>query len=281
MPRSRIRAAIAYDFDGTLTPGNMHEYSFIPAINTSAVPFWNEVKNISREQQADEILAYMHLMLEKAHTAKVPVRRKDFSDFGRRIQFFDGVVEWFSRINSYAKDRGITLEHYIISSGIKEMIEGTVIAKKFKAIFASSFMYDHHGIAHWPALAVNYTTKTQYLFRINKRCLDVADDTTINSYVRPGNRPVPFTRMIFIGDGSTDIPCMKLVHAQRGHSIAVFKTTDGDAKRKAQKLINEDRVNFIAPADYSDGSEIDAIIKLILDKVAADAALEHAVLSAV
>jgi hypothetical protein len=275
MAKRLIRAAIAYDFDGTLAPGNIQEYDFIPSVNTSSASFWSEVKSLAHDQQADEILCYMFLMLEKARSARIPVRREDFANYGRSVALFDGVDGWFKRINEYARSKDINLEHYIISSAIKEMVEATEIGKHVARVFASSFMYDHHGIANWPALAINYTTKTQYLFRINKGSLDVADHSKINAYVKPAERPIPFTRMVFIGDGSTDIPCMKLVREQCGHSIAVYKPKTKGARNKAQKLIAEDRVNFVAPADYREGEEIDGIVKRILDKIATDAALEQ------
>lgn len=274
MPKKLTHMAIAYDFDGTLSPGNMQEYAFIPAVQKNISEFWKEVGNLAKEKQADEILVYMHLMLEKADYEKVPVRRQDFADFGAKVGLFKGVEGWFDRINAYAKGKGIAIEHYIISSGIKEMVAATKIGKKFEAIFASSFMYDHHGIAHWPALAVNYTTKTQYLFRINKGTLDVSDHSMINTYVRPEDRPIPFERMIFLGDGTTDIPCMKLVKEKGGHSIAVYKPSTKGAKQKANQLIKQDRVNFVVPADYQDGKEVDLLVKSIINKIAADAAVQ-------
>jgi hypothetical protein len=164
----------------------------------------------------------------------------------------------------------VRVEHYVISSGLREMVAGTIIARKFKAVYASSFWYDHHGVAQWPALALNYTTKTQYLFRINKGSLHVYDHSKVNEYVPHAERPIPFTNMIFVGDGETDIPCFRLVKDLGGHSIAVYKPRARRARTISEKLIRDGRVNFIAPADYSDGRELDRIVKGIIDKVAAD-----------
>jgi hypothetical protein len=212
----------------------------------------------------------MGLMIEKAtRSSGVQITRKAFVDYGAQVQLFEGVMDWFDRINAYGKKKGIKIEHYIISSGIKEMIEGTKIAKKFKKIYASSFMYDQHNVAYWPAHALNYTTKTQFLFRINKGLLDAWDNSRINSYVEKHKRPVPFTRIIYIGDGSTDIPCMKLVKDQGGYSIAVYKPSS-KKKNVAEKLMREDRVNFVAPADYTDGSVIDIKVKAVIDKIIAE-----------
>jgi phosphoserine phosphatase len=264
--KKHIPFVIAYDFDGTLSPGNMQEYDFVPALKIKPAVFWQEAKAMAQEQQADEILAYMRLMIERAQAAKVRVSKKDFADFGASIQLFPGVDEWFKRITAYGRAKGVKVEHFIISSGLREMIEGTPINKYFTRVYASGFMYDHNGIAHWPALAVNYTTKTQYLFRINKGSLDVHDNSVINKFVEPSERPVPFSNMVFIGDGETDIPSMRLVKNQGGHSIAVYSKGKRGAREKAQKLVEEGRTNLATTADYTENSAIDRAVKAMIDK---------------
>ena len=275
MARKLSAFAIAYDFDGTLAPENMQEYDFVPAIGMKSERFWQEVRELTKKHDADNILTYMMHMLDKAQAAEVPVRKENFVDFGRSVSLFEGVNGWFDRINAYGKKQGFKVNHYIISSGIREMIEGTPIAKEFAAIYASAFIYDHNGVAKWPALAVNYTTKTQFLFRINKGVLNVYDNSRINEFIPKEERSVPFEHMVFIGDGETDIPCFRLVKEQRGHAIAVYKPSTKGAKSKAEKLIAEGRVNFIAPANYSENSEMDRFVKGIIDKVAADVALKQ------
>lgn len=286
MSNRLIPLAIAYDFDGTLAPGNMQERDFIPAIGMKKKNFWNEVTKRSKDHNADNILIYMLLMLEKAQEVKVQVRKEDFKKYGKELKFFEGILPnevlsqqdavknpqkgWFDRINVYGRESGVDVQHYVISSGIREMVEGSPIARKFKAIYASSFYYDHHGVAKWPALALNYTTKTQYLFRVNKGTLDVFDHDVINDFVPHEKRAVPFEQMVFIGDGETDVPCFRLVKDLGGHAIAVFAPYAKKAKERPQKLIKEGRVNFMAPADYRDKSEIDRIVKGIIDKVATD-----------
>lgn len=273
-----IPFAIIYDFDGTLAPGNMQERAFIPSIGMSKKKFWAEVLEQSKKHEADEILVYMQLMLKKADSSSVKVSKKDFKKCGEKITFFDGILEnlekekkgWFQRINDYGKESGIKIEHYIISSGIKEMITGTPISKKFKKIYASSFRYSHNGIAEWPALAINYTTKTQYLFRINKGCLDINDKETINEYIPENERIIPFSNMIYIGDGETDIPCFRLVKDRGGNSIAVYRPNTSGAKAKVDKLKKEGRINFSAAADYSEGKQIDKIVKAIIEKIQTD-----------
>lgn len=269
MPKRLIPFAIAYDFDGTLAPGNMQEYDFIPDLDMTKTEFWREVKQKARDHDADEILMYMQTMVERADHKKISIRKTDFQKYGKGIKLFSGVENWFDRIDAYGKTKGVRVEHFIISSGLREMLEGTSIYKKFKKIYASGFVFDHHGIAKWPAVAMNFTTKTQYLFRINKGSLDVHDNEVINKYVPQSERAIPFTNMIFIGDGDTDIPCMRLVKDQGGHSIAVYNPAKRDAKKKALQLVADGRANLIAPATYESGETIDQAVRAIIDKVEA------------
>jgi phosphoserine phosphatase len=273
MPKKLIPIAIAYDFDGTLAPGNIQENSFIPAIRMNKKAFWQQSQQRAQRHEADEILSYMTLMLERATAEDIPVRRQDFAAHGRDVRLFPGVEGWFDRMNAYALERGVHLQHFIISSGIKEMIEACPIGQKFDRIFASSFAYDANGVAKWPALAINYTTKTQYLFRINKGALAVNEHDLINKYVPPEKRPIPFTNIVFIGDGETDIPCMRLVRDQGGHSIAVYRSGSSEKKQRAETLIAEMRADFIAPANYSENKPLDGILRAIIGKVVANEAV--------
>lgn len=262
--------ALIYDFDGTLSPGNMQEYSFIEELNMTPAQFWGKSTQLSKEQDASGILCYMKLMLEEAKHAGISVKRDSFVKFGEQVELFKGVQEWFSLINKAGKDIGLSIEHYINSSGLKEMIKGTPIAKEFKNIYACSFIYDKDGVATWPAVAVDYTTKTQFIFKINKGIKEVSDNKKINEYVPEEERPIPFKRMIYFGDGETDIPCMKMVKANGGYSIAVYKPNDSSKKRTAEKLILDDRVNFVCPADYRENQDIYKVVTTILEKMKRD-----------
>lgn len=283
---AQASVAIVYDFDGTLAPGNMQERGFIPAIGMGVPDFWTEVKRLAREHEGDEILAYMSLMLRRASANEVQVRKSDFEEYGSRLKLFAGVevyrdgqgvqhLGWFDRINQYGASSGLNIDHFIISSGLREMIQGTPIGNYFKQVYASSFAYDHHGIATWPALAINYTTKTQYLFRINKGSLNVFDNDVINRFVDHNKRPVPFKNIIFIGDGDTDIPCFRLVKDLLGHSIAVYHPSKQNARKKPERLLKEERINYFAPANYQDGKRLDRIVKAILDKIQIDSHLDN------
>ncbi len=274
-----IKAAIAYDFDGTLAPGNMQEHSFIPKLGIRKEKFWSEASRIAKDNDMDGILAYMQLMLQKSKERGIPIRRQDFINYGKDISLFPGVENYFDLINGYARKQGIILEHHIISSGLREFIEGTSIARHFTNIFASGFKYNENAIAEWAALAINYTNKTQYLFRINKGINNSYDNQTINRFLPEEERPVPFPRIIFIGDGETDVPAMKMLKYQGGATIAVFNPKiRATVKRKSQKqmcqeLILHKRVDYIAQADYSEGSELVSTIKLLIDKISINYAL--------
>ncbi len=266
--------ALIYDFDGTLSPGNMQEYNFIPAVGKSPEEFWRESNGLAKEQDADPILTYMYRMAHDARAKGISLRKESFRDFGSHVSLFDGVREWFGRVNAYAAAKGITVHHYINSSGLKEMIEGTPIAHEFRHIYASSFLYDVDGVAVWPASAVNYTNKTQFIFKINKGIESVYDSEGVNRYVPHEQRAVRFRHMIYFGDGTTDIPCMRLVKEQGGHSIAVYNPLSATGRTESEQLVRDGRVSYVCPADYRAGSDADTVVRTILDKIAADRALE-------
>ena len=221
--KSKPIVAIMYDFDKTLCTKDMQEYTFIPNVGLTPKDFWKESNQLAKDKKMDAILAYMYLMIEKAHVARVSIRRDEFVKMGKDLQFFPGVVDWFKRINKIGDELGLSIEHYIISSGLHEIIEGSSIYKEFKDVFACEYLYDENDIACWPKNAVNYTTKTQFLFRINKGVLDISNDNDLNTYTPEDDRPVTFRNMIYIGDGLTDVPCMKLVKINGGYSIAVYQ----------------------------------------------------------
>lgn len=255
--------AVMYDFDKTLCTKDMQEYSFIPKLGMDSLDFWQEVTALAQQEKMDRILSYMYHMLRKANAKQIPIHRRDFEAAGEYVELFPGVQEWFARINAYGDTLGVTVEHYIISSGLKEIIEGTSIKDKFEKIYACEFHYNENGIADWPALTVNYTNKTQFLFRINKGVVEVYEDEQLNEFKEDRDRRIPFRNMIYIGDGLTDVPCMKLVKTNGGQSIAVYTE-----KAKVETLLTDQRVDFIAQANYEAGGELDYLIKKIMHKMA-------------
>ncbi len=257
---------IVYDFDGTLAKGNIQEFDFIPALNMDKHSFWEEVREISVKNNSDSVLSYMFLMLKKAKEQGISVKKEDFRNYSKNVKLFSGVENWFSRITNYAKNKDINISHYIVSSGIKEMIEGTSIAKEFKRIYACSYIYNDIGDAVFPGSAVNYTNKTQFLFRINKGKLDIFD-LSVNDAMIESERNVPFSNMIYIGDGETDVPCMKIVKTFGGKSISVY---DSKAKEViGEKLLTDGRVNYVAEANYNEDSKLDKYIKACIDEIKA------------
>jgi len=269
MGKKYTKMAIAYDFDGTLAKGNIQENSFIPNLGITNKAFWKEVRQLAKDNEMDEILAYMYLLINKAKNhGQVRFTKDDLKKHGNDVQYFDGVEDYFERINLYAKNKNITIEHYIISSGTKEMIEGTAIAKYFKYIYASNFKYDANDVPEWTAMAVNYTTKTQFLFRINKGIENAWDNSKINQYISKNTRPIPFEKIIYIGDGLTDVPAMKLIKEQGGVSIGVY-APNSHQKSNVENLLIEDRVSYVTPAKYTENSNLDTILKATIDKIAA------------
>ena len=269
-----LKTALIYDFDGTLARGNMQEVTFIPSIGMGIGDFWGEADRLTREADGDNILMYMQLMLQRARENGAPITRRLLREHGQDVKLFDGLktdltgAGWFDRINAFGAQYGLDIEHYIISAGIEEMIEGCPIRDEFRHVFASKFVYDGD-VAVWPAVGVNYTTKTQYLFRVNKGVLNHYEHERINRFMADDDRPVPFDRMIFLGDGDTDVPTMKMMHSKGGYSIAVYDPRNSERdQQKLYSLISEDRVNFVAAADYREGTALDLIVKGLIGRIA-------------
>lgn len=270
--KNRPILAICYDFDKTLSPDDMQAQGYIQSIDYEVSEFWKESNELAKNNDMDQNLAYMYMMASNAR-GKLLFTKDTLYEQGSNVKLFPGVKTWFDRINEYGKNKGVCVEHYIISSGLKEMIEGTEVADKFKKIYASSFYFDKDGVAVWPAQVVNYTNKTQFLFRIEKGVLDI-NDQGVNSYFQPNQYRVPFRNMIYIGDSDTDIPCMKLVNANGGHSIGVYNSKTKD-KSKVFRMLEENRIKYYEPADYKKGSELEKLVQMIIDRTASNELLEE------
>lgn len=264
--------AICYDFDKTLSPDDMQAQGYIQSIEYEVADFWKESNKLASDNDMDQNLAYMYMMASKSR-GKVLFTKDTLHKDGSKVQLFPGVSTWFDRINEYGKSKGVIVEHYIISSGLKEMIEGTEVADKFKKIYASSFYYDSDGVAVWPAQVVNYTNKTQFLFRIEKGVLDI-NDQGVNSFFEPDQYRVPFRNMVYIGDSDTDIPCMKLVNINGGHSIGVYNSETKD-KSKVFRMLDENRIKYFVTADYTEKSELEQLVHQIIDRTIANEILEE------
>jgi len=262
-----IRMAICYDFDKTLSPDDMQTFTLIPSFGIDKETFWAESDKLARENLMDNNLAWMQQLIRYSNFTNQSIKREYFREVGAQVPLYKGVTEWFDRMNAIAAQKGIQLEHYIISSGLKETIEGSAIAKHFKRIYASTYLYSPDGIAIWPAQAVNYTNKTQFIFRIAKGFFEEYDER-VNDIMPDEELYIPYGNIVYIGDSATDIPCMRLVKSRGGYSIGVFDPENGD-RRRVQRLYNDGRINYFAPADYRENSDIFRFMTQIMDDIAA------------
>jgi hypothetical protein len=262
---SKTTIGILYDFDKTLCTTDMQEYDFIKNLDMNSDDFWGEAANITATHEVEKVLAYMFVMIKKCKEKGIPLTEEYLKSCGEHVILFKGVETWFDRINAFGESMGVKIEHYIISSGTYEIIQGTPIAKYFKRIYACKYMYDENGEALWPALAINYTLKTQYIYRISKGILDVTDDYNLNREQDESLRRIAYNNMIYIGDGMTDIPCMKMVKEKGGKSIALYPAGRSET---VKPLVDDDRINYVCVADYSEGSALENIVKLMIENMA-------------
>ncbi|HEX7606650.1 MAG TPA: HAD family hydrolase [Usitatibacter sp.] len=265
--------ALVYDFDGTLSPQPMQEYTVLPKIGVEPAQFWAMVNREARETESDPMLVYMRHIIEALERVKVDVKREDFAAMAGAIEYFPGVATWFARMNAYVKKRSkgaVKLQHYLISAGQKEILDGVSIRKHFKRIYASEYHFNHHGVATFPKLLVTDTLKTQFLFRINKGLENVTE--SINEHMPEAERPIPFSNMVYVGDGMTDVPSMALTKKSGGHTVAVFDPKSERQRAICVKLLDANRADFIAPADYRKASKLSRRVALLLDAIIADVA---------
>ena len=272
MEHIKPKIAICYDFDKTLSPDDMQTFTLIPSFGMKSEEFWKESDQIARDNLMDKNLAWMYKLIQHSKARNLSIRKEYFREVGAEVALYPGVDTWFDRMNAYAESKGIELEHYIISSGLKEIIEGSSIAHHFKRIYASSYLYSPEGDAEWPAQAINYTNKTQYIFRIAKGFMEEYDER-VNDSVKDKTLYIPYENFVYIGDSATDIPCMRLVRSKGGYSIGVFDPVK-NARSKVYQLYSDGRINLYAPADYSEGSDISRLMEKIIDEIAAREAIK-------
>ena len=265
MDKQRPIVAFLYDFDKTLCTTDMEDYAFIPSLGMTPREFWSLANGFGHANRMDGILAYMYTMIQESEKRDLPFTRESLREMGRDIVLFPGVKDWFRRLNAFGEEQGVQVEHYVISSGLREIIEGSGISQEFKEIYASEFYYDEAGRPVWPKLTVNFTAKTQFVYRINKGVLDVSDEKTLNDSMPDDSKRVPFTNMIYVGDGLSDVPCMKMMRAYGGQAIAVYQASN---RVGVEDLLAKGRVDFIFPADYSEDTALDLTAKNIIRKMA-------------
>ena len=257
--------AFLYDFDKTLCTTDMEDYAFIPSLGYTPAEFWGRANAFGWENRMDGLLAYMYTMIQECAAQNIKLDRAFLNHCGESIQLFPGVREWFARINAFGESLGVQVEHYVISSGLREIIEGSGIAQEFREIYACEFYYNENGDACWPKLDVNFTNKTQFVYRINKGILDVSRDKELNDSMPDDSKRIPFTNMIYVGDGLSDVPCMKMMRTYGGQAIAVYQEEN---RQGVEDLLSKGRVDFIFPADYREGTALDSTVKNIIRKMA-------------
>ena len=272
------KIAICYDFDKTLSPDDMQTFTLIPSLGMHKEAFWEESNQLAVDNLMDRNLSWMYKMIVKSTANGKSIRRDYFHTIGKDIKLYKGVNSWFKRINEYGEKRKIEVQHYIISSGLKELIEGSSIASQIKRIYASSFLYSVDDIAVWPAQAVNYTNKTQFIFRIAKGKFEEYDES-VNDSMKDEELYIPYENIIYIGDSATDIPCMRLVKSKGGYSIGVYDP-EKDHRKAVYNLFHDGRINFFAPADYTAKSPMYSIVRQIIDDIVTKEELkkEHQIL---
>ena len=262
--------AIMYDFDKTLSTTDMQNYTFIPNLGMTPDEFWGETGKLSAKHEVERILSYMYCMLKFAKEKGIKVTKEYLRECGKEIKYYPGVTSWFKRINEYALEKGIIVEHYLVSSGTKEIVEGCSIYNEFKQVYGCEFLYDENGEACWPKMAINFTQKTQFFFRVAKGAIKATDDAGVNE--KSTDHRVEYKNIIYVGDGMTDIPSMTLVKKNGGHSIAIHPKDD---KEVVQQIYDDNRCDFIVEADYSSGGEMDKVVKMLIDLISVQEKLER------
>lgn len=254
--------AIMYDFDKTLSTTDMQNYKFIPDLDMTPDQFWGKTGEFSAKEGVERILSYMYMMIYCAKEKGIKMTKEYLKECGKNIKFYPGVTGWFKRINEYGASKGLKIEHYLVSSGTKEILMGCSIYNEFTEAWGCEYYFDKNGEPVWPKLAINYTQKTQFFYRVSKGATNVQDDAGVNK--KNKNLRIPHRNIIYIGDGMTDIPAMTLVKHSGGHSIALYQGDDNDS---VKQIYSDERCNFVCKADYSSGSELDKVIKLIIDSI--------------
>ena len=254
---------IMYDFDKTLSTTDMQNYDFIPKLGLTPDEFWGATGEFTAKTGVERILSYMYMMIAKAKEKGIKLTREYLRECGKNIKFYPGVTTWFKRINDYAESKGVKVEHYLVSSGTMEIVEGCPIFPCFTKAWGCEYYYNEDGEPVWPKLAINYTQKTQFYFRISKGAVDVKNDNAVNE--KTPERRIPYKNIIYMGDGMTDVACMTLVKHNDGTSIAIYPEKDSD---KVRDLYTDGRCNFMCKADYSAGSDLEKVVKLTIDKIA-------------
>lgn len=262
------RIALLYDFDCTLADGFMQSFGLVQDLGHRDInEYFEASNNLVGGEEMDMCLSMMAGIVRSANQQGKKVTREYLQGFGKNMKYYVGVEEWFDRVNAIGARYGYEIEHYVISSGLKELIEGSSISKYFKRIYANFFAYDQDGVAYWPSQVVNYSSKVQYVYRVRKNVLDDLGDVSKVNEKMADSEVLPFKNIIYLGDSQTDIPSFKVVKNSGGMAICVYDPASAKAKGVAQKCFIEGRVNYFVPADYSEGSDLFELVKNYIENV--------------
>ena len=271
MSEPQTSIAIVYDFDHTLSPWFMQDQTILPHAGIDPGEFWKSCTTLIEQEGYEQELAYMRRMLD--YEAIRSLSNQDLQRMGAQLTFFPGVPECFGELNDILRqpqyqERRICLEHYVVSSGLKAILDGSAIAKWTKAMWGCEFA-EADGHISFPKRTVSHTQKTQYLFRVNKALLNVAQN--VNDHMPEEKRPVPFQHMMYVGDGPTDVPCFTVIKKNGGLAVAVYNPDDATRrsfKKSYDLMLHADRVHCMAPADYRKGSQLRLILEQRLTEIA-------------
>ena len=258
------KIALCYDFDGTLCTGYMQNQKLIPDCKIDIGKFWSEVIDYSNKNKVDPTLSYMLILENKMHEANLEISRENFIKYGKELELFPGVNDWFKRIKNFGKEKNVDVEHYIISSGLTNMIEGCSFVNELNRVYACEYIFKN-GRGLWPKLSVNYSNKVQFLYRIHKGAFEVNDQEGVNEKKYFGDHiHVPFENMIFFGDGETDVPTFNVLNKNNGKSICIYEDKNQKSIDIAKKLFSDGRIHHLVKNDYQENSEVDVLVKEII-----------------
>jgi hypothetical protein len=264
--------AIVYDYDQTLSPSYMQDETVFPAFGINSESFWRRCSELVRDNGYDNELAYMKVLLDTLGMDRPT--NADLKSLGQKLNFYKGIPEMFEQfrnglLTEEQLSYGISVEHYVISSGLKVLIDGSRLQPYVRAIFGCEFDVDEQDRITFPKRVISHTQKTQYLFRINKGLLDVTQD--VNDHMDAAIRPIPFPNMIYLGDGPTDVPCFTVMKKNGGEAIAVYNPDDPARvgfKKCYQLSTHADRVKHIAPADYRPKTHLRMLLEEMVEEIA-------------
>ena len=282
MPQQQNIIAIVYDYDRTLSPRPMQEDVIFERIGVEASKFWSMADELKGNKSYEDELAWIRLLLDNPSFRCLS--NLDLEGMGRNLKFYPGVPEMFAELevglhsDKYLR-HGVALEHYIVTSGLKSVLAGSILSQNVQAIFGCELDEDEEGRVYWPKRIISHTAKTQYLFRITKglEYVDLSHD--VNDHMPEPERRIPFSNMLYIGDGPTDVPCFAVISSRGGKSLAVYDPSSKVSFATCMSLREAQRVDEIAEADYRQNTHLRRLMEhyviQMADRIVLQQEMEH------